>query len=53
MKIIQWAIRDEPGFRAGIARSFRFYDIIEDKITDLRIFPFQVMDVTLSSIQET
>jgi hypothetical protein len=40
---------DEPGFRAGIARSFRFYDIIEDKVTDLRIFPFQVMDVTLGN----
>lgn len=38
---------DEPGFRAGIARSFRFYDIVEDKITDLRIYPFMVMDVTL------
>jgi len=40
---------DEPGFRAGIARSFRFYDIPEEKITDLRIFPFQIMDVTLSA----
>jgi hypothetical protein len=39
---------DEPGFRAGIARPFMFYDILEEKITDLRIFPFQVMDVTLS-----
>jgi hypothetical protein len=39
---------DEPGFRAGIARPFRFYDVIDDKITDLRIFPFQVMDVTLT-----
>lgn len=39
---------DEPGFRAGIARSFRFYDILEEKITDLRIFPFMVMEVTLS-----
>jgi hypothetical protein len=38
---------DEPGFRAGISRSFRFYDIIEDKITDLRIFPFMVMDATI------
>jgi Family of unknown function (DUF7033) len=38
---------DEPGFRAGIARSFRFYDVAEDKITDLRIFPFMNMDVTL------
>ena len=39
---------DEPGFRAGIARPFRFYDVTDDKITDLRIFPFQVMDVTLA-----
>jgi len=38
---------DEPGFRAGIARPFRFFDVAEDKITDLRIFPFQIMDITL------
>ena len=38
---------DEPGFRAGIARPFRFYDLIGDRITDLRIFPFQIMDSTL------
>jgi hypothetical protein len=38
---------DEPGFRAGIARPFRFYDVVDDKITDLRIFPFQIMDITL------
>jgi len=37
---------DEPGFRAGIARPFWFYDVIWDRITDLRIFPFQVMDAT-------
>jgi hypothetical protein len=39
---------DEPGFRAGIARPFRFYNVIEDQITSLRIYPFQVMDVTLT-----
>jgi hypothetical protein len=39
---------DEPGFRAGLARPFRFYDVGEDKVTDLRIYPFQVMDVTLT-----
>lgn len=43
---------DEPGFRAGIARPFRFYDVADDKITDLRIFPFQVMDVTLTEYKK-
>ncbi|MBN1108769.1 MAG: polysaccharide deacetylase family protein [Bacteroidales bacterium] len=38
---------DEPGFRAGIARPFYFYDVAEDIQTDLRIIPFQVMDGTL------
>jgi len=38
---------DEPGFRAGIARSFCFYDVTEDRQTDLKIVPFQVMDATL------
>ncbi len=38
---------DEPGFRAGISRPFRFYDITGDRLTNLLIIPFQVMDVTL------
>jgi hypothetical protein len=38
---------DEPGFRAGISRSFLFYDVVEDRKSDLRITPFQVMDGTL------
>jgi hypothetical protein len=38
---------EEPGFRAGMANSFFFYDISEEKKTSLRIFPFQVMDGTL------
>ena len=43
---------DEAGFRAGIARPYMFYDIVEDKQTDLRIVPFQVMDVTLSEYKK-
>lgn len=38
---------DEPGFRAGIARPYMFYDVLEDQLSDLRIVPFQVMDGTL------
>jgi len=38
---------EEPGFRAGIARPFYFYDVIEDRPSTLRIVPFQIMDVTL------
>jgi hypothetical protein len=38
---------DEPGYRAGIARPFYFYDIDNERKTRLKIVPFQVMDVTL------
>ncbi len=38
---------DEPGFRAGIARPFYFYDVPKDNPTRVRIVPFQVMDGTL------
>jgi hypothetical protein len=38
---------DEPGFRAGIARPFYFYNITEETVTNLKIIPFQVMDATL------
>ena len=38
---------DEPGFRAGIARPYMFYDVSEDKQTTLKVVPFQVMDWTL------
>lgn len=37
---------DEPGFRAGIARPYFFYDVLNDTPTNLKIIPFQVMDAT-------
>lgn len=36
-----------PGFRASIATPYYFFDLLENKTTDLKIYPFQVMDVTL------
>jgi hypothetical protein len=38
---------DEPGFRAGLARPYFFYNVSEDKQTILKIIPFQIMDGTL------
>ncbi|HNW56750.1 MAG TPA: polysaccharide deacetylase family protein [Bacteroidales bacterium] len=38
---------DEPGFRAGIARPYYFYDVTRDSQTNLKIIPFQLMDGTL------
>lgn len=37
---------DQVGFRASIASSFLFYDLSQEIITNLRIYPFAVMDVT-------
>ncbi len=38
---------DCAGFRAGIASPFRFFDLEDNKITDLLVYPFQVMDTGL------
>lgn len=38
---------DISGFRAGIAHPFKFFDLEENKATELIIFPFAVMERTL------
>ena len=37
----------QTGFRAGICTPFYFYDLEKETTTNLKIVPFQVMDVTL------
>ncbi len=43
---------DAHGYRAGTAGSFLWYDLSTEKVTDLRIYPFQIMDVTLKKYLE-
>jgi hypothetical protein len=38
----------EVGFRAGTCTPFNFYDLYSEKESELKIFPFQVMDATLN-----
>ncbi len=40
---------DAPGFRAGLAVPFPWFDLERNEITDLMIYPFCVMDVTLKN----
>jgi len=37
----------QAGFRAGIADTFRFYDLENDMVTPLRVHPFALMDGTM------
>ena len=41
-----------PGFRAGIADTYRFYDLEHDNVTNLNIHPFALMDGTLRDYLE-
>jgi len=38
---------DNPGFRTGTARPFRWFDITRNETTDLFVYPFAVMDGVL------
>lgn len=40
---------DQVGFRAGTSYPFYWYDLEKDKKTNLKIIPFQIMDVTLKN----
>ncbi|MFW5658075.1 MAG: polysaccharide deacetylase family protein [Bacteroidota bacterium] len=40
------------GFRAGTSHPFHFFDLPEDKETNLIIHPFQVMDATINNTYE-
>ena len=37
----------QAGFRAGIADAFRFYDLENDMVANLRVHPFALMDGTM------
>ncbi len=38
---------EQPGFRAGTAIPFRFYDLSEEKETPMMVYPVTIMDGTL------
>ena len=40
---------EEPGFRAGTSRAFRWYDIEKEETTELIVYPFQIMDGSLKN----
>lgn len=42
----------EMGFRASMAQPFRWFDLSTNQVTDLVVYPFQIMDVTLQSYQQ-
>ncbi len=43
---------DVLGFRAGTSRAYNWYDVASDKVTDLVVQPFALMDVTLRRVSK-
>ncbi|MCP4441954.1 MAG: hypothetical protein GY810_23850 [Aureispira sp.] len=43
---------NQNGFRASIARPFKWYDLEKEQATELIVYPFQLMDVTFKNYQE-
>ncbi|HRF38813.1 MAG TPA: polysaccharide deacetylase family protein [Saprospiraceae bacterium] len=43
---------EAPGFRAGMALPFPWYDLEAERCTELMLHPFTVMDVTLKEYQQ-
>lgn len=43
------AFPDALGFRAGTSHPFYWYDLKEESVTSLKVYPFQIMDVTLKN----
>ncbi len=54
-KLISYGIQEDYsmgyatkcGFRAGTCTPFRFYNLIKEQETNLTIYPFQIMDISL------
>ncbi|MFC2120153.1 polysaccharide deacetylase family protein [Bacteroidota bacterium] len=42
---------DKAGFRAGTCTPFFFFDLETNKKTDLKVFSFQIMDISLKELQ--
>lgn len=40
------AYPDKPGFRASVCHPFKWFNLSENKVTDLTIYPFSLMDAT-------
>ncbi len=43
---------DGYGFRAGTCKSFLFFDLKKNEITNLRLFPFAIMEGTLNDVMK-
>lgn len=43
---------DAYGFRAGTCKPFLFFDLAKNEITNLRLFPFAIMEGTLNDVMK-